>query len=266
MLRSFRLISRKNLKRVILLFDKKFFFEIFAGLYGWVVRKLLKKQIRDERYVLEIVYQKNSDSLLASLCDYFGSDKGSLTIGTDSYPWNAHTYTDYYELLFSNQRLKIRNVLECGVGTNNPLIHGNMSDTYIPGASLRVWEKYFPNAEIYGLDIDRSILFQENRIKTFYVDQTNETSIQQFWNQIGKESFDLIIDDGLHTYEGGITFFNNSINYLSPEGHYIIEDVGINLLNEYKKYFDKSKYKIQYLHFHRPNQKLFDNNLIVIKK
>ena len=37
-----------------------------------------------------------------------------------------------------------------------------------PGASLRAWRDYFENALIYGADIDKNILFKENRINTFF--------------------------------------------------------------------------------------------------
>ena len=35
-------------------------------------------------------------------------------------------------------------------------------------------ERLFPNAQIYGADIDKNILKDEERIKTFYVDQTDQ--------------------------------------------------------------------------------------------
>ena len=47
-----------------------------------------------------------------------------------------------------------------------------------PGASLRVWRDYFPNAIIYGADIDKDILFAEERIKTFYIDQLDPVAIK----------------------------------------------------------------------------------------
>ena len=49
-----------------------------------------------------------------------------------------------------------------------------------PGASLRMWKDYFPNASIFGCDIDRDVLFSEERIKTFHCDQTSAKSISNF--------------------------------------------------------------------------------------
>lgn len=69
-----------------------------------------------------------------------------------------------------------------------------------PGGSLRMWEEYFPRASIYGADIDSSCLFQEGRIATFQMDQTDPDSAGDFWIRVGESSFDLIIDDGLHEF------------------------------------------------------------------
>ena len=67
-----------------------------------------------------------------------------------------------------------------------------------PGASLRMWRDYFYNANIYGADIDKGILFNEDRINTYFVDQLDSETIKSMWNNIGLKDFDIIIDDGLH--------------------------------------------------------------------
>ena len=53
-----------------------------------------------------------------------------------------------------------------------------------PGASLRVWKDYFINSRVYGADIDKSILFEEDRIKKFYVNQLDSSSIKEMWSNI----------------------------------------------------------------------------------
>ena len=45
-------------------------------------------------------------------------------------------------------------------------------------------ERFFENANIYGADIDRDILKNEKRIKTFYVDQTDPEKIQTMFKNI----------------------------------------------------------------------------------
>lgn len=61
------------------------------------------------------------------------------------------------------------------------------------------------------------------------------------WKKINKKNFDLIVDDGLHTFDAGINLFKNSINFLSKSGMYIIEDVAYKDLVKYVEYFDNSK-------------------------
>ena len=135
-----------------------------------------------------------------------------------------------------------------------------------PGASLRVWRDYFPNAVIYGADIDRDILFTEDRIKTFYIDQLDPIAIKECWSSINEKDFDFIVDDGLHTFDAGLTLFIQSIDRLSMDGVYIIEDVAINDLIEYKKFFRNSEYEVDYVLMNRPDLLLSDNSLVVIRK
>ena len=135
-----------------------------------------------------------------------------------------------------------------------------------PGASLRVWRDYFPNAIIYGAGIDRDILFTEDRIKTFYIDQLDPIAIKEWWSRINEKDFDFIVDDGLHTFDAGLTLFILSIDRLSIDGVYIIEDVAINDLIKYKKFFSNSEYEVDYVLMNRPDLPLSDNSLVVIRK
>jgi hypothetical protein len=150
----------------------------------------------DLGYSIITHYQQNPVNRISALCDKYGSDKGSNQISGHSYTWPPHTYADHYERLFSHCRGSISSVFECGLGTNNPDIVSNMGVKGRPGASLRVWRDYFPGASIYGADIDREILFEEDRIRTLYVDQTDPQSISEMWSSVSRSSFDLIIDDG----------------------------------------------------------------------
>jgi hypothetical protein len=96
----------------------------------------------------------------------------------------------------------------------------------IPGASLRGWKEFFTNSDIFGGDIDRDILFEEDRIKTFYVDQGSRDSIHALWSSPDLiEQFDIIIDDGCHEFDFNVRFFENSFHKLKSGGVFIIEDI-----------------------------------------
>jgi len=211
-------------------------------------------------------FRKNPECRLAGLCDLYGSDKGSLKDTGHAYPWPPHNYTEYYARLFGHCRPHIRKVFECGLGTNNLTVPSNMGAAGKPGASLRVWRDYFPNAQIYGGDIDPGVLFSEERISTYYLDQTNPNSIGAVWGVIGESGFDLIIDDGLHTFEAGLCLFQHSVQHLAEGGVYIIEDVWPDDLAKFRAYFQTQPFAVDYINLIRPGLDLGDNNLVVIRK
>ena len=210
-----------------------------------------------------------SKFFLNSLFDLYGSDKGTNDIMlTKPYGWNAHTYGDYYSRLFDHCVENFSNVFECGLGTNDTNIISNMGKYGRPGASLKAWRDYFPNANIYGGDIDKNILFEEERIKTFYVDQMKRETIKNVWDQINIDNFDLIIEDGLHTFEASINFFEMSINQLSDKGIYIIEDVQTSEFSDFIEYFEskKSTYNFNLIILQNTDRPKTNSNLIEIRK
>jgi hypothetical protein len=151
------------------------------------------------------------------LCDIMtahGSDKG-----------NGHNYTLLCHFLFHHRRREITNVFELGIGTNFTDVPSSMGEGGTPGASLRGWRDFFPRAQIIGADIDKRILFTDDRIATYYVDQTNKVDIADLWKTLSSTSFDIMIDDGLHTCEANAVFMENSFHKLSQGGYYIIEDI-----------------------------------------
>jgi hypothetical protein len=171
------------------------------------------------REILGFSPESGSSDATTALCammNKYGSDKGG--------GW--HNYTRLYHHLLHQAQLETRQVFELGLGTNNLDVPSNMGPTGRPGASLRGWREYFPNAHIYGADIDKRILFSEERIKTFYCDQADPNSVGSLWSQVGDVSFDLIIDDGLHEFHANRVFMQNSLEKLARSGLYVVEDVG----------------------------------------
>ncbi len=230
---------------------------------SWAVRARL-----DQR--ADVVYQKNPHSLLNALCDTYGSDKGEIGADGHPYPWPSHTYADFYELLFQLKRQDVRAVLECGLGTNNPNVTSNMGVKGRPGASLRVWRDFFPNAQIVGVDIDAGVLFEEERIKTYPCDQTSAASIASFIEQaaLAPASMDIIIDDGLHEFAAGVSFFENIIDYLADDGLYVIEDVNAKDYQKYVRYFSglSDRYAAKFINGYRPKSWMGNNRLILVSK
>lgn len=243
-------------------------------LSGRISRYSLKLYIKDSILMMAkdtphrilVHYAVNQKDPLALLCDFYGTDKGESEEIGHPYNWVSHSYADYYSRIFSHCRSGVKKVFECGIGTNNPNLISSMGSTGKPGASLRVWRDYFPNALVFGGDIDQNILFEEDRIKTFYVDQCNTQSIQEFWKLVATDNFDFMIDDGLHTFEAGATLFQYSIDKLSTHGIYVIEDVSMQNLPNYKVFFDQFDYVVDYVILEKPKSISVDNNLIVVRR
>jgi 23S rRNA U2552 (ribose-2'-O)-methylase RlmE/FtsJ len=104
------------------------------------------------------------------------------------------------------------------MGSNNLDVVSNMGAGGRPGASLRAFRDFLPNAQIYGADIDDSILFQENRIKTFPVDQLNPEALSRLGELIPDNYFDLIIDDGLHAPDANVNTLSFALGKVAPGG------------------------------------------------
>ena len=157
---------------------------------------------RDAARELELLFNKH------------GSDKA----------WD-HNYHHLYGSFLGPRRYDTLRVLEIGLGTNNPDVVSTMGKNGIPGASLRAFRDFLPNAEIFGADIDEPILFKEDRIETYYVDQTQPDSFNDLLLNLGIEGFDLVIDDGLHAPNANIATLAFALHILNPNGWFVVEDI-----------------------------------------
>ena len=245
-------------------FEKKYLKSVFSRIYVKIIDYILVKSFPNN---FNIYYEKKTINYLSSLCDKYGSDKGfQEKPNKQFYGWEPHTYADFYSHLFDHCRFDIKKVFECGIGTNNPKLISTMGSTYIPGSSLRVWRDYFENAQIYGADVDKDIMFSEERIKTFYVDQTDKDSIAKMWNNINETDFDLIIDDGLHRFQPGCCLWENSFGRLKKNAIYIIEDNSYAYILELKDYFNKKNVKIEIITLNSSLEFKSNSNIILIRK
>lgn len=147
-----------------------------------------------------------------------GSDKGN--------GW--HNYTKFYHAMFCEMRYAHFSLFELGMGSTNASIKSSMGPKGKPGASLRAWARYFPNAKIFGADYDPFIVggpYDSDRITTAWVDQTDPQAIGSLWDEVFTKEFDIIIEDGLHEADANMIFLENSHHKLAPEGVYVIEDI-----------------------------------------
>jgi len=138
----------------------------------------------------------------------------------------AHNYIEYYESQFSPIREKKNNILEIGV---------------LHGGSIKMWNDYFENSQIYGLDdfshqvgythtgmskvdwkdVEES-LSTYDRVKLIICDSTDAKKVSESLKDI---TFDIIIDDGNHTPEYQVRTIELFYPFLAKGGIYIVEDV-----------------------------------------
>ena len=143
--------------------------------------------------------------------DKYGSDKGS------------NDYHKVYGPLLKN-RNEIRGILEIGMGTNNTDVVSNMALWGHPGASLRAFRDFLKSAMIFGADVDKRILFEDERIKTFFVDQTDPATFAELGKSI-PSNLDLVIDDGLHSPNANLETLKFGLTKIRIGAWVVVEDI-----------------------------------------
>lgn len=143
------------------------------------------------------------DGVLSRIGDRTGTDKATF-----------HGFTQVYERFFHQRRNDPLKLLEVGI---------------LRGESLKMWEEYFPNAAIYGLDITlqevRTTFSQRTRVAL--ADQTSPEQVCSALNDFGLShgTLDIAIDDGGHRMSQQNATIGICWPFLKSGGTFIIEDV-----------------------------------------
>ena len=137
----------------------------------------------------------------------------------------CHTYCDFYEQQLKGK--KINTILEIGVKD---------------GASLKMWRDFYPDAQVYGVDINKPLGIQG--VIEIHADATKPVQ------QIEGVKFDLIIDDGSHYCSHQQASMKLLWPQLKKGGVYIMEDLHTSFLKDYQ---DAEISTFDYLmEFHQP--------------
>jgi hypothetical protein len=137
---------------------------------------------------------------LTEIGKFFNTDKA-----TD------HNFTEFYDSYLDHLRNESFNILEIGIWK---------------GESLKMWKEYFPNSNIYGLDINNLKHLEEDRI---FIEQADQTDIQRMNTVFSDIKFNIIIDDGGHSmYQQQLTLIA-MLHRLKKGGFFILEDLHTSL-------------------------------------
>lgn len=135
----------------------------------------------------------------------YGSDKGSV-----------HSYLPLYEQILEPYRETAMKVLEIGI---------------FKGASLLMWEQYFTQAKVHGIDCsetpingmaDLRPLIEEGTHNIHIMDGTSEEQIDK---EFGNTKFNIVIDDSSHDLTAQLQTINIFKNRLAENGMIILEDL-----------------------------------------
>ena len=154
-----------------------------------------------------------SDSLakrptLIEMCDRYPTDKCL----------DGHKFIEIYQDLFEEDRDSMQRFFEIGI---------------LNGVSHLMWREYFPNAEIFGIDLrDYSEQSKGSGIHTFVADQSNRSDLEACIDTFGGD-FDVILDDGGHAMDHQQVSLGYLFQYVKPGGVFIIEDIHTSLPNYY---------------------------------
>jgi hypothetical protein len=142
----------------------------------------------------------------------------------------SHRFLEHYEKHFHDFKKDKFNLLEIGV---------------FFGSSIKMWDEYFVNANIYGVDTfegkqGNGNIFpnadkyykewecsSQDKIHLVKLDQSSKSQLENYKNTCINENlnFKIILDDGSHLmYDQQISFYN-LFPLVEPGGYYVIEDI-----------------------------------------
>ena len=181
--------------------------------------------------LLECIDISGYEPLIKDINEFTNSKEGELKelfqkYGSDKF---IHGYYKYYSSILSEK--SDLDILEIGLGTKNPNIPStmffykqDMDFDSTPGSSLRAFRDFVKDSRIYGADIDKDILFEEDNIKTDFVDQLNRETLDSLFIETQKD-FDFIIIDGLHHITSDLNSVLSLIKRLKSKSTLVVEDI-----------------------------------------
>jgi hypothetical protein len=157
---------------------------------------------------------------LIELAQKYGTDKAE-----------SNSYIENFERYFQPIRNKPIKLLELGV---------------FRGQSLLMWEEYFHNGTIAGVDIAKNPLPEESsRIRFYQGSQDDSKLLSRIRGECAPNGFDIILDDASHIGTTSRNSFNILFrNHLKSGGIYVVEDWGTGYWSSWPdgKHYEPAEY------------------------
>lgn len=136
-------------------------------------------------------------------------------------------YCPFYDALFAD--VNPQAILEFGIGSQGNVPFTMSGQPCQVGGSIRAWRELFPDAQIFAADLDRDVLFNEEHIRSYFIDALGPPTIKDMWAELKSDfpdiSVEIIVDDAHHSADANLNLLNGSIEYLAKNGWYAIEDI-----------------------------------------
>jgi predicted O-methyltransferase YrrM len=185
-------------------------------------------------------YPKQSDyldNLLIEMGLMGINENGGTDKATD------HSYTGMYEEIFTPFFSKPVDILEIGI---------------YHGGSLALWSHAFENANITGCDISDQIKDGARK----YFENVNLIFGDAYAPKAIDAKFDIIIDDGPHTFESFVSCLDLYVPRLNDNGILIIEDIKSMEQAQHLAEYHKNSEIVD----HRAYKGRFDDICLIVRK
>lgn len=199
--------------------------------------------------------------LYQTLADQYGDKHGEMVF-TFSDKGAMHSYIEFYEKYFQAKRNNVK-LLEIGLMT---------------GGSMHMWQKYFDQYDLVGLDISPGW----NQARPFQKEIEDDKNVTILFNvnsqdvncvpaEVKDRKFDFVIDDGDHSVRGQLETFKTYWPFVEVGGTYFIEDVigpeQINTIaNFLKNYCEEHKQEVAIEHYRGLKNGRADDQIVAITR
>lgn len=149
-----------------------------------------------------------------------GTDKAVMRMSGASGLIIGHDYLRYYDLFFKDFLDEKFTLLEFGC---------------LRGQSLRMWKKYFTNAQIVGVDLDEETKKNEEDRIDIYIGNAVAQSTYNYLKDKYKK-IKIIIDDASHAWGDQRKSLEMFWPVLARGGYYVIEDLECGAMGAFPEY------------------------------